>query len=220
MDFMRLLKSVEELLYELVTWILFYPLTLWRCILHPQRMMAYAEAELKDDVASQYDDALSPPIFLLITIFVAHIVELATPAVKGVDLPAYLSSEQNLLLFRAVSFCLFPLVFALTWLRLRDSKVTRQTLRAPFYAQCFVTAPFVLAIDLSVLIGRLSPALTVGGFTLAGLALVWYLAAQTRRFTTMAAIGWPAALGLSLLASLAAFVLLVLVAWVTVRVGL
>ncbi|SFV34632.1 hypothetical protein SAMN05216456_1952 [Devosia crocina] len=30
MDFMKLLKSIEELLYELITWFVFYPLTLWR----------------------------------------------------------------------------------------------------------------------------------------------------------------------------------------------
>lgn len=39
MDLMNL-KSVEELLYELVFWLLFYPLTLWKCVRRPIRTMA------------------------------------------------------------------------------------------------------------------------------------------------------------------------------------
>src|SRR6478736_6605240 len=76
MDFMRLLKSIEELLYELVCWLLFYPLTLWRTLRHPQAMMRYADVELGDDLPEQYSDALSPPLFLLITLLLAHGLEL------------------------------------------------------------------------------------------------------------------------------------------------
>ena len=44
MDFMRLLQSLEELLYELVSWFVFYPVTLWRTLTRPQQMMRYADA--------------------------------------------------------------------------------------------------------------------------------------------------------------------------------
>ena len=37
MDFMRLLKSIEELLYEVATWVLFYPLTVARWCAGPWR---------------------------------------------------------------------------------------------------------------------------------------------------------------------------------------
>ena len=59
MDFMRLLKSLEEALYEIVTWLLFYPLTMWRSIFHPQAMMRYADAELFDATEEQYTDTLA-----------------------------------------------------------------------------------------------------------------------------------------------------------------
>ncbi len=51
MDFMRLLKSLEELLYELASWLIFYPMTMWRTLRRPQAMMHYADVELADDVA-------------------------------------------------------------------------------------------------------------------------------------------------------------------------
>ena len=38
MDFLKLLRSLEEFLYELCTWFLFFPRTLYRVIVYPRRM--------------------------------------------------------------------------------------------------------------------------------------------------------------------------------------
>jgi hypothetical protein len=35
MDFMKLLKSLDDFLYEVVGWIIFYPITLMRSVLNP-----------------------------------------------------------------------------------------------------------------------------------------------------------------------------------------
>ena len=221
MDFMRLLKSVEELLYELVTWILFYPLTFWRSIRHPLKTMAYAEKELGDTEQEQYSDALSPPIFLLITLFVAHLFELQIASSSLDALPAFLADERNLLLFRAMTFSIFPLLFALTRLRLGDVRLTRKTLKPAFYSQCYVAGPFVLAFDLTIMLGNLGSGLWA---SLAGVlfvvALAWYTGVQTRWL--MAANGlaaWRAAL-LALGTIAAAFVLIIAVAAVTGLVAL
>jgi hypothetical protein len=64
---MKFLKSLEELLSELVSWLVFYPITMWRSLVRPLDMMRYADKELTDAVEDQYDDTLSPPMFLLIT---------------------------------------------------------------------------------------------------------------------------------------------------------
>ena len=45
MDLIRLLKSLEELIYELVSWLVFYPVTMWRSIVNPQEMMRYAQSD-------------------------------------------------------------------------------------------------------------------------------------------------------------------------------
>ena len=36
MDFMRLLRSFEELLYEVIVMLVFFPRTLWLTLRHPQ----------------------------------------------------------------------------------------------------------------------------------------------------------------------------------------
>ena len=43
MDFMKLIESLDEALYSVMSWLLFYPLTLWRTIVQPLNMMAYAD---------------------------------------------------------------------------------------------------------------------------------------------------------------------------------
>ena len=45
MHFMQLLKSLDELLYEVMSWLVFFPLTLWRTLTQPITMMEYAESQ-------------------------------------------------------------------------------------------------------------------------------------------------------------------------------
>ncbi|MGV1794257.1 MULTISPECIES: hypothetical protein [unclassified Rhizobium] len=40
---MKMPKSLEELLNELVSWLLFYPITMWRSVSRPLNMMRYAD---------------------------------------------------------------------------------------------------------------------------------------------------------------------------------
>lgn len=53
---MNLLRSAELLLYEVVSWLVFYPLTLWRCIIRPMSMIAYAEQEMTRPPEDQFAD--------------------------------------------------------------------------------------------------------------------------------------------------------------------
>ena len=173
---MRLLKSVEELLYELVTWILFYPLTLWRCIRRPVPMMVYAGTELGDSDAERYDDALSPPIFLLLTLFIAHIIGLQFGVQSMAVLPDIFADERNLLFFRAIAFSLFPLLLALRDVRRRGARLTRKTLQPAFYSQCYAAAPFILTINLALIVGQHgNPAAVLAGIAILVLGLVWYV---------------------------------------------
>ncbi|MGO4622009.1 permease [Ensifer sp. 2YAB10] len=192
MDFMRLLKSIEELLYELVCWLLFYPLTMWRTLRRPQAMMRYADVELGDEVPDQYSDALSPPLFLLITLLLAHAMELGLVRQAAPwSATSLLASDSNLLMFRAVAFSILPLLMAVKLLRHKGAKLTRDTLRPPFFSQCYATAPFAFAISLGgqlLLAGH--NAFTPVGAVFVAASIVWYIVAETRWF--MADLGLSA----------------------------
>jgi hypothetical protein len=185
---MNLLRSVEALLYELVAWLLFYPLTLWRCIVRPIPMSIYAERELTDPPEEQFADALSPPLFLFITIVIAHFLQSAFGS-SDVQLPGILGDDRMLLLFRAVTFSLFPLLVGIQRVRQKGQRLNRTTLKPAFYAQCYLVAPFVLAFDLALIVGqsKMASAAPVAWFIFAA-GVLWYLVCLTEWFVVHAKV--------------------------------
>lgn len=218
MDFMRLLKSLEELLYELVSWLIFYPLTFWRALSRPLQMMRYADVELGDRPEDQYEDTLSPPLFLLITLMLSEGMARLMPLVHRSDeLGGELASNGNLLIARGVIFSVFPLVMAVTLLRRKGQRLTRDTLRPPFYSQCYVAAPFVLVatLGLDALTVKAAGPWFVGGLTAILLAHLWYGQAQIRWLVHDLSLGWlramivfVAALAIAIMVSLCLAVLI------------
>ena len=213
MDFMKLLKSLEELLYELVSWLVFYPITMWRTVTRPLEMMRYADLELSDRPEDQYDDTLSPPLFLLLTLLIAQGLSHAFPSI--IDQSHPLASTANLLLGRGVIYGAFPLMMAMALIRRKAVRVTRNSLRPPFYSQCYVAAPFAftvgLAADLAVLPDGKGVVWAVVVFLCAAL---WYATIEIRWFKRDLRLGTARAVGMVVLAfieALAAALLLALV---------
>jgi uncharacterized membrane protein YozB (DUF420 family) len=209
-DFLKLLRSFEEFLFEATSWLVFYPLTLWRVLARPLRTMAYSDAEQEDDEDGRYDDALTPPLFLLVTVVLMNLIALVAhmpqPQGTGALQHAIFSSPQNAALFRALVFSLIPLVAAVTLLRRQKIKLSRETLRPPFYAQCYLAAPCAaFLIGGEVIFQRrdipnaLGLALMLGG-------LAWFLVTQTRWFASRLAIGPLPAAGIALWALVRALV--------------
>lgn len=188
---MKLLKSLEELLYELVSWLLFYPVTLWRSVVSPLSMMRYADTELADRPEDQYDDTLSPPLFLLITLMLSQGIAGSLPSVYDPsEAIETLGSGSNLLIARGVIFGIFPLCMAVTLLRWKKTRITRDTLRPPFFSQCYVAAPFalVLVLGLDFYAMPRGEGVVAGAIT-ATIATVWYAQAQVRWFMQDLSIG-------------------------------
>ncbi|TKV70457.1 permease [Rhizobium sp. AU243] len=191
MDFMKLLKSLEELLYELVSWLLFYPVTVWRTAVNPLRMMRYADTELADRPEDQYEDTLSPPLFLLITLMLSQAVAGALPSIYDPsEAVRRLGSGSNLLIARGVIFGIFPLCMAVTLLRWKKVRLTRDSLRPPFFSQCYVAAlfAFVMVLGLDFYSMPSGEGNVAGGIT-ATVAVVWYAQAQVRWFMQDLGIG-------------------------------
>jgi len=198
MDFMRLLKSFEELLYEAMVMLVFFPRTLWLTLRHPQRMMDYADTELGDVQSEQYSDTLSPPLFLLMCLGLSHAISMLVKSENTDALPSVLQSTENLLAFRVFVFSLLSLTMAVHLLRGLGIALDRETLRAPFYSQCFFTAPVAMAVGLSQSMPKIlglswltSPLLTA--------LLCWYVLQQASWFESKLKISrgrsWLIAIG-------------------------
>ncbi len=185
MDLLKILRSFEELLFEAMTWLYFYPRTMLRIIARPISTMAYSDREEGQPEDQRYDDSLSPPVLLIITLVIANAVGWAVhapqPAGAAPLSKMIFDSQQNLLMFRCLLFGLTPLVVTLTLLRKQGQVVSRRTLRRPFYAQCYLASPVALTVSLGLMaVQRNTP-----GFMALGLAVIlastaWLLTAETR----------------------------------------
>jgi hypothetical protein len=200
MDFVKLLRSFEEFLYEAMAWLLFYPRTLWRVIRRPLAMMRYSDQEQHDKAERQYDDAISPPLFLMISILIGHLLELTVhqngtlrDGIRGI-----FQTDQTFLLLRCVVYSLYPLIYAGALVRRLHVPLDRDSLRAPFFAQCYVTAPSVLFSGAAVIGMRMQNQAVVIASTATFVAsTVWYLSVQTLWFQQRAKLSRPRALGLT-----------------------
>jgi hypothetical protein len=200
MDFVKLLRSFEEFLYEVMAWLLFYPRTMWRVIRQPLAMMRYSDQEQHDKAERQYDDAISPPLFLMISILIAHVLELTVhqngtlrDGIRGI-----FQTDQTFLLLRCVVYSLYPLIYAGALLRRLHVPLDRDSLRAPFFAQCYVAAPSTLFSGLAVIGMRMqNQAIVVVSAILFAASTIWYLSVETLWFRERAQMPRGRALGLS-----------------------
>jgi len=213
MDFMKLVKSLEELLYEVMVMLVFFPKTLWLTICHPQRMMDYADTELGDVLNEQYKDTLSPPLFLMLCVGISYMAQRAAPAMSAETLlPAFLHDTQNLLAMRVLAFSLFPLLMALRLLHGLKEPLDRDTLRPPFFAQCFIAAPVAMTVGLGQATRHLAlPHSSYAANALIILSLAWYLRQQAHWFRSKLAVsligGWWMAITTALLTLIIFFIL-------------
>ena len=219
MPFIHVARSLADLLYEIMTWLIFYPVTLWRSIRHPLRTMEYARGELRKEPGTQFRETLRPPIFLLVTVMLAYVIELAAvgeSAVVSSDIGVanLIDDDQSVMVFRIGALALFPVMMAVVETWLAREPVNRHTLQEPFYAQCFVAGPFVLALCLATTGARrpehwLEPA----ALAAVGLATLLYIAAEARWFVRANRVARSRALAAAIIGTLICLLALGSVTW-------
>ena len=203
--FLIFLKSFEVLLYEVMSWLVFYPRTMWRSIRHPLQLMERTEDELKLAPAEQFRDVVSPPIFLLLTVVAANGVEVAVVGNNrliddGIGLAAMITDNTSLILFRLVAFATLPVISGVFALAVMRRPVDRDTLQPVFYGQCFVTTPVVLLFSIGATLTRLpQAAANIPATILFVAASAFYIAVEAAWFvwetkrSTAVGIAWAIA---------------------------
>ncbi|RYG80526.1 MAG: hypothetical protein EON59_15105, partial [Alphaproteobacteria bacterium] len=142
MDLLKWIKSLDDLLFELMSWLVFWPVTLLRTAARPIAMMRYADAQLTRPEEEQYDEALSPPVFLILTLIVVHLAALALGQPDEIlanqrGLAKMVDNDTSAVAVRLVLFAAFPLIFAVMLVVSKQRKLNRRSLQLPFYAQCY-----------------------------------------------------------------------------------
>jgi hypothetical protein len=208
MDLTELSKSLEELIYDVMIWIIFFPYTLFLVLVRPGKMIAYVSAEMRKptDAETRFDRGLSPPLFLFLAIIVGWIVAPRIPKAlmaepQSAIAAAMAESDWNILLVRMLLYCAFPLAGALIYEWRTPGGIGRESFRQPFYQQAYLCAPLALVIStgfVSLSVG--TDEMTAGLIALAMLAILgWYLAAQIIFYRWTLQTGWFAAVLLATL---------------------
>lgn len=194
-NFMQLIQSLDDLLYELMSWLIFFPLTLWRTITRPLQMMEYAGRQLEEPPERQFSAALSPPLFLLLALLVSHALELSMNGGNSAivadhhGLARFVDNDTKLLVLRLGVFSIIPLLLATIFTIASKFELNDETLKSPFYKQCYPAAPFALMLGGgALLIGRGATA-TLLGLVIMLAALIAYFAVQIMWFRRNLACG-------------------------------
>ena len=149
MDFFNFAKAVEQGIYDVMMWILFYPLTLLRMIVRPASTLQYVYAESRGDPDVAFSEAMRPALMIFISIAIGTLLAPFTDdqraLLQSTPIGNLVTSSWFFLIFyRMVAFSFFPLCGALLLDLLTPGSISRETLRTPFYLQCYICAPFAL----------------------------------------------------------------------------
>ncbi len=218
MDFLKLIRSFGDLLFEVLSWIIYYPRTLWLVLTHPLKMIDYSNHEQRDDETEQYTDTLAPPLLLFLTIMLLHVLAIGLGRSEHVHaanetVRNLINSDQNLVLLRSFLFGLLPLFAALKYVRKRKLPLDRKFLRPPFFGQCYLAAVYALMISLSngLARGHFPGAIWLGiAAFLAGTG--WYWGVQAAQFRRALDVSWLRAISYAVWVYLEAMFYLLIVA--------
>ena len=141
----------------------------------------------------RYGDAISPPLLLILCVLVSHVFDLAlrkqAAQEMGTLAAELLKSEQNLLLYRTMAFGIWSLAGAVWYMCHSRQPIHRVNLRNPFYEQCYLVAPFAMAMSISTTFALSGGLLSAFGVGLALLALLWFFVAEWHWVRERAGLG-------------------------------
>lgn len=176
-----LVNSLEHGVYDVMSWILFFPYTLVRTLIWPVRMMRLVLTEANADPQTAFGSAMRPALLLLIAMALGStFVPLDQDAVATLRQSAsgsiLASCWLSLVLLRMIGFCFVPLAGAVLLDSFRPGRMTRDSLRVPFYQQCYICAP--LALVATPLMAPLDPSARPVASAVAAVVLIWFMVAE------------------------------------------
>lgn len=159
MDLYRLIQALEKLIFEVASWFVFLPFTLAFTLFRPNRIHMFVLEEFKKEPEERFQNRMSPPLFwAIIGVLPAFAsIELWRPIeiesfIDRFILPGWAIESKIFAL--SVALMSGPIAFSAATRLAQGKPLTRSGLQPYFYSQCYVFAPFQLALAVCVLILR------------------------------------------------------------------
>lgn len=182
MDIFNLPKLIEQGVYDVMMWIMFFPATVIRMVFRPRKTLAYVREQALEDPNTAFADAMRPALFLAIAIIIGGFfapddIEALQKAAPNAFGKLIYGSWTTAAAFSVIASCMIPLVGALMVDLLTPGKVTRTSMRIPFDQQCYVGAPSTLLFAFLVGAGETTIGMTAT-LVIAALLAIWLIAVE------------------------------------------
>lgn len=141
MDFLKLIQSLQDLIFEIAVWALLIPKTLFHVIFRPAWMVKYVNQEFEKPADEQFDEYMPPGLFFLAMAMIPSAL-LTWTQNMNFNLIESLSqlSETNLL--TSAFTTLISILIYLVWIKwLNKHPVKRSGLKRLFMIQCYLVTP-------------------------------------------------------------------------------
>lgn len=135
MNLVEIVRSIEGLIFEVATWFVMVPKTLYKVVTSPNWIPAYVARELSKPREERFDEYTSPIIlWLLLTVF---------PYLWGAKLVGTSLTggfEQETLII-ALFLSAGPIGFATGLVAAKKQELSKSSLEEAFYIQCYCFTP-------------------------------------------------------------------------------
>lgn len=141
MDFLKLIQSLQDLIFEVVVWALLIPKTIIRTIFRPRWMVQYVNQEFEKPEEKQFDEYMPPGLFFLA---MAVIPSALLTWMQGMnfDFIQSLSQLNETNLITSALTTLISILIYLVWIKwISKHPVKRSGLKRLFMIQCYLVTP-------------------------------------------------------------------------------
>jgi len=154
MNFVKILRSVEEFVFVAATWIVFVPKTFLKILVRPRWAYDYVQEESEKAPEVRYDAYVSPILFWIMVAVVPFVIVIRyyfSFSSSSADSDFVKLGFENTVIIFTVFMVGLPLGIALGRNWFNSAANSRTALEPVFLTQCYCVAPFELTFVAGVL---------------------------------------------------------------------
>jgi len=140
MNVLELLKSLEDLIFEVSTWVVLVPKTLLKVVRSPSWASTYVSMQAEQASDDVYDDYVSPVVLWLtcsVLPYLWFVLALDVNERQGLETQALLVS---------VFLASGPIGMATSFVLEKKQELTKKHLKYQFYVQCYIFSIFYMLL--------------------------------------------------------------------------
>jgi hypothetical protein len=143
----KILQALEDVIFEIMAWLMLLPKTLIYVVFAPIKAIEYVNSEWEKEPEKRFDEFLSPIAFWIMVAVLPLTYTLLSE--KELQQSGVLAVFMENKIFLGASIASLLLLVYVTWIELTNNRPLRKSaLKKMFYVQCYITSPAILIITL------------------------------------------------------------------------